>query len=351
MTPEAVAAALIAGKTPEISDMVAYWLATDAAARPKAETVAVLAALSAAPAQDARVEAFVRYVDESYEQTWLSCAAEAVNIVGTGGGASTFNISTTASFVAAAAGAKVLKSGSSAYSGAVGSADILSALGLGRAMPMPVLDAMLSETGIAFAPASAYAPICRRLAIAAQPLPFKVIGRFVNGLGPLICPFAVKASVVGTATPEAFGLIRRVAARTGRHLLAVHSELGVDELLSIGGNRLAWSDAAADANAGDTFDPASIGFAPGPLVLLQGGTLEQNLAMLQDVLRGTAPRAALETVALNAGAVLYAAGLAVDLAAGALRALDCLNSGAALAKLREAQRFAQSVRRSLEAAE
>ena len=347
MTPEAVAAALIAGKTPDISDMVAYWLATDAAARPKAETVAVLAALSAAPAQDGRVEAFVRYVDESYEQTRLTCAAEAVNIVGTGGGASTFNISTTASFVAAAAGAKVLKSGSSAYSGAVGSADILSALGLGRAMPMPVLDAMLSETGIAFAPASAYAPICRRLAIAAQPLPFKVIGRFVNGLGPLICPFEVKASVVGTATPEAFGLIRRVAARTGRRLLAVHSELGVDELLSIGGNQVAWSD-EAEARA---FDPAGIGFAPGPLVLLQGGTLEQNLAMLQAVLRGAAPRAALETVALNAGAVLYAAGLAADLAAGARRALDAVHSGAALAKLREAQRFAQSVRRSLEAAE
>ncbi|WP_149141615.1 hypothetical protein [Gemmobacter caeruleus] len=347
MTPEAVAAALIAGKTPDIADMTAYWLATDAAQRPKAETVAVLAALSAAPTQADRVEAFVRYVDESYEAHQLACGPAAVNIVGTGGGASTFNISTTAAIVAAAAGGTVLKSGSSAYSSSVGSADILSALGLGRPMALPVMNAMLSETGLAFAPASAYAPICRRLAIAAQPLPFKVIGRFINALGPLICPFAVRGSVVGASSPEGYEVIRTVAHRTGRRLLAVHSELGVDELLSIGPNRIGWADGQADSR----LDPATLGLAAGPLVLLSGGTLDHNVALLQDVLRGRAPQAALETVALNAGAVLHVGGRAASVEAGTALALDCLREGAPFGKLRQVQRFAQSVRRHQEAAE
>lgn len=338
MTPQAVAAALIAGTTPEIADMTAYWQATDAAQRPKAETVAVLAALSAAPAQPERIEAFLRHVDASQPPIRLAAAAQAVNIVGTGGGVATFNISTAAAFVAAAAGAQVLKSGSSAYSGRVGAADILTALGLGQPLPLPALEAMLAQTGLAFAPASAYAPICRRLAIAAQPLPFKVIGRFVNALGPLICPFALRGSVVGAATPEAFTMIRAVAHRTGRPLLAVHSTLGADELLSVGANRIGW----ADARPAENLDPADLGLAPGSLDALRGGSLEHNLALLQAVLRGAAPQVALQTVALNAAAVLWVAGRAESLAAGVRLALDCLRDGAAWTKLQEAQRFVQA---------
>jgi anthranilate phosphoribosyltransferase len=347
VTPDAVAAALIAGRTPEVGDMTAYWLATDAGRRPKVETVAVLAALSAAPPRAARIEAFVRYVRDSYEPVRLPAAARAINIVGTGGGQPTFNISTTAAFVAAAAGARVLKSGSSAYSSAVGSGDILAALGLSRALPHDRLDEMLDSVGIAFAPASAYAPICRRLAIAAMPLPFKVIGRFVNLLGPLICPYEVAGAVVGAADEGVFDILRQVGRATGQRLLCVHSLLGVDELLSIGDNRIAWAhlDTEMRLSGGD------LGYRAAPLALLQGGTLDHNVELLKTLLRGQGPAAATETVALNAGAVLYAAGRVATLAEGASVARDCLRDGAPHDLLRKAQRFVREVRTVLEAAE
>lgn len=349
MKPESVAAALVAGQTPDIPDMTAYWLATDAGTRPKPETVAVLAALSATPPDPARIESFVRYADHSHPPVRLHESDRAVNIVGTGGGQPTFNISTTAGFVAAAAGAKVLKSGSSAYSSAVGSADILSALGVSRAMPLTALDDMLGQIGIAFAPASAYAPICRRLAIAAQPLPFKMIGRFVNALGPLICPFQVAGSVVGASTPQGFDSLHQVAGHLGKRLLLVHSELGVDELISVGTNRIGWSGQMAT-------QALNCGPVTGDITGLRGGDLADNLRILLDVLAGTAPQIQLETVALNAGAVLHVAGLAPDIIAGSHLALSAIRDGAALDKLRQAQDFVakmspQTTIRAAEAAE
>jgi anthranilate phosphoribosyltransferase len=345
VNPSDVAGALIAGQTPDLADMVAYWLATDAAQRPKAETVAVLAALSAAPPCAQRMQAFVRYIDESYEPIRLSASDRAVNIVGTGGGIPTFNISTTAAFVAAAAGASVLKSGSSAYSSAVGSADILAALGLGKAMPTAQMDQMLSQIGIAFAPASAYPALCRRLALASLPLPFKMIGRFVNGLGPLICPFSVSASVVGVATPWVFETIRSVSASAGRRILHVHAEAGVDELLSICPNRHGWAEGTVSS-----LDPLDLGLAAGSPHLLRGGSVEENAEFLQLVLRGKGPLVARETVALNAGAVLYAAGKADSITAGTRLALDCLRDGAAYAKLIAAQRFVRALKTDQQAA-
>lgn len=347
MKPDAVAAALIAGRTPDVSDMMTYWLATDAGQRPKQETVAVLAALSSSPAEEERIAAFVRYVREIYEPIGSPAAAQAINIVGAGGGRSTFNISTTAAFVAAAVGVPVLKSGSSAYSSSVGSGDILSALGFGEAMSDDQIGDMLDSVGIAFAPASAYAPICRRLAVAAMPLPFKTIGRFVNSLGPLICPYGVKASVVGASDPRMFSILSAVAGQTGQRVLCVHSELGVDELLSIGMNRVAWSFAPSERR----LCAATFGFDQGPITLLRGGDLDQNLETLKGILKGRGGSIAMQTVALNAGAVLFAAGKTPGIAEGAALALDCIKSGAPFDLLTAAQRHARKNLRRLEAAE
>lgn len=347
MKTEAVAAALIAGGTPDISDMMAYWLATDAGTRPKQETVAVLAALSSRPAEEDRIAAFVQYVCDSYEPVRLPAAAGAINIVGTGGGQPTFNISTTAAFVAAAAGARVLKSGSSAYSSNVGSGDILSALGLGNPMPHERLDEMLETVGIAFAPASAYAPICRRLAIAAQPLTFKVIGRFVNSLGPLICPFAVGGAVIGASDPAMFSIMRNVAGRSGQRVLCVHSELGVDELLSIGTNLIGWSGMSRETR----LSMAEHGFEQGSIMLMRGGNLEHNVETLTDILKGKGRLIARQTVALNAGAVLHAAGRASDIVSGTAMALDCMESGAPFDLLTAARRFVRHARQPMAAAE
>ncbi|MBV2358169.1 hypothetical protein KUH32_00135 [Thalassococcus sp. CAU 1522] len=335
MTPERTAAHLIAGQIPTEEQMRAYWRATDEGLRPRAETVAVLAALSARPSDTGLMRSFVQYVRDSAPPVALRSARQAVNIVGTGGGISTFNISTSAAFVVAAAGGQVLKSGSSAYSSSVGSGDILNALGLSGAKSDDVTDAMLAETGLAFAAQGRYAPICKRLAIAAMPLNFKVIGRFVNALGPLISPYRMRAHVIGTATPTLFRQIHGVAASLDIPALVVHAHLGVDELLSICPNTCQWSNRPSPS----LLDPRELDLQPGTPDALAGGDLQTNIALMTALLKGKAGVVATQTVALNAGAALYAGGAAPDLAAGTQLALTCLADGAPYAKLEQARAF------------
>lgn len=344
MKLDSVAAALIAGNTPDEAEMFAYWGATDTGLRPKAETVAVLAALSAGVTRVELMRSFVHYVRVSYPPAVIDGAARAVNIVGTGGGRATFNISTTAAFVVAAAGGEVLKSGSSAYSSAVGSGDILGALNLGGSPCDSFTQDMLGQTGLAFASAARYAPICKRLAIAAMPLGFKVIGRFVNALGPLICPYVVRGSVVGTSTHRLFDQMHRIAHDLGINALLVHSEMGVDELLSVGMNRVIWSDRQHPEQVA----PADLGLKGGHIDALTGGDLGTNLDIMTAVLRGRANRTCTQTVAMNAGAALFAGGQAATLRAGTKLALDCIAAGAPYGKLCEVQAFAGAARYALE---
>ncbi|WP_349360661.1 anthranilate phosphoribosyltransferase [Stappia sp.] len=333
MSHDATAAAIVAGETPDIDSMVEYWRATDAGARPKPETVAVLAALSATPFTHERVVGFVRYVEETYPPIDLPASDEAVNIVGTGGGPATFNISTTAAFVAAAAGAKVLKSGSPAFSSRAGSFDVLKVLGLAKAQSDEALADCLETVGIGFAPATGYAPICRRLAVASMPLEFKMIGRFVNALGPLICPYRTRGAVVGAATPVLFDIIRTVSAEFGRSVLTVRAECGIDEFVSIGPMRVAWPDDAAPS----IVDPEDLGLRRGRLDALAGGDVEHNARELKAILNNEGGAQATETVALNAAAVLCMSGHAADLGEGIARTREAIRTGAAARKLADAQ--------------
>ncbi len=335
MTPEAIAAAMIAGDMPPHDRMKAYWAETDAVNRPAKETIAVMTALSTQPMDVEAAWGFVDYVAERHPPIELPSCRNAVNIVGTGGGRSTFNISTASALVAAAAGATVLKSGSGAYSSKVGSSDILAALGLGRSMPDPQLDEMVGTVGIGFAPTDRYAPICRRLAVAILPLPFKVVARFVNGLGPLICPYRVSANVIGAPSETLRAAMSTLARRAGLPALTVTSEHGADEFLSVGENRYGWSD------RGDTrtLRGQDIGMAAGSVDDLAGGDRDANLAILRRVLDGRAGAVPTETVAMNAGAVLYAGGIERTLEAGAARALRAIATGAARDKLAEVRDY------------
>ena len=335
MTPDRTAAQLIAGDTPTEDQMRAYWRATDEGLCNRAETVAVLAALSARPSDLGLMRSFVQYVQESAPPVALPSARHAVNIVGTGGGLSTFNISTSSSFVVAAAGGKVIKSGSSAYSSSVGSGDILNALGLPGAKSDHLTDAMLSETGLAFAAQGRYAPILKRLAISAMPLNFKVIGRFVNALGPLISPYKMRAHVIGASSPHLFKQIHGIAASLKIPAFVVHANLGVDELLSICPNICQWNH----QDSASRLDPLELGLASGAPEALAGGDLKTNIALMTNLLQGKAGPVASQTVALNAGAALYAGGVAPDLAAGTKLALECIADGAPYRKLEQARAF------------
>ncbi|WP_136443376.1 hypothetical protein [Pacificoceanicola onchidii] len=337
MTPEQTAGQLIAGRIPTEDQMLDYWRATDEGLRPKAETVAVLAALSALPSNLGMMRSFVRFIREAYPPEALPAARDAVNIVGTGGGRSTFNISTTSAFVVAAAGGKVLKSGSSAYSSSVGSGDILNALGLARTASDEFTNAMLEEVGLAFAAPQRYAPVCKRLAIAAMPLPFKMIGRFVNSLGPLICPYDMKAHVIGASSQRLFEQVHQITGSLEIPAVIVHSNLGVDELLSVATNR--W--VRANETLPHRLLPTDLGLGKDSMLGdLAGGDLQENIGILTDILKGKASRAQMETVALNAGMALQAGGVVRNLAEGTWLALDCMKDGAPYRTLEKAQAFA-----------
>ncbi len=163
----------------------------------KSEVIAFVAALSAKPLRVKDLVYFVRFIESVSPPKEILNSNQAINIVGTGGGIATFNISTTSAFIASAAGAKVLKSGSYRYNSQSGSLDVLTALGLNIHLNLQALEKMLAETGIGFINPNMYSPLLRRLAIAILPLELKDIGGFINTIGPLICPVHVKGQIRG----------------------------------------------------------------------------------------------------------------------------------------------------------
>lgn len=335
MKPGDTAAAILTGRDVDENDMYAYWHSVNAGERPKTEIVSVLAVLAVLPPSTTKMRSFVRFVRDAYPPEALPAATNAVNIVGTGGGRSTFNISTTAAFVVAAAGGRVLKSGSSAYSSSVGSADILTALGLVRSFSDGFVNDMLAETGLAFAAPQRYASICKRLAISAMPLNFKIVGRFVNTLGPLICPYDVRANIIGASTPALMAQIDAIAGDLGLRVMTAHSEIGVDEFLSIGNTQWKW----ADEDKTHRFSGPDNHLCQGGIDALAGGDLSANVDILTKLLQGKGSTIATETVAVNAGAALYAAGHVDDIAAGVHHALECIRDGAPFDKLEQARAF------------
>jgi anthranilate phosphoribosyltransferase len=292
------------------------------------ESAAFLAVLATRPLCAETIVDFVDYVQRRSPVRALPGVSGAVNIVGTGGGRPTFNISTAAALVAAAAGATVVKSGSRAYTSESGSIDVLCALRI----PLPgdpgELAAMVRDTGIGFASEAHGSPVLRRLAASIHPLPWRDVAGFVNTIGPLLSPYAAAGQVIGVARGAHFAAIALAARRLGaRRTLLVHCSLGLDELCSFAPNRAEWID--VDSGPELASGPAGAG----ELGDLAGGDPARNAEIVTDILHGRLRGAARDTVVLNAGAALVVAGAAVTIADGASRAGDAIDSGAARACL------------------
>ena len=297
----------------------------------KPEVVAFLTGLSAKPLSAANVFNFASYVRRVSPPKLLPGSEGAVNIVGTGGGMTTFNISTAAAFVASAAGAKVLKSGSTAYSSQCGSLDVLRALEVPIPEDEAILADMVRELGIGFISASHYAVLLRRLAAMVLPLAFRDVAGFVNTVGPLLCPYQVSAQMIGVSRIEyldvfADAVMRLMRAKT----LLVRADIGMDELCSLGVNhcRLIEGNMRSFVLSGE-----SLGFAGGSPTHLAGGDAAQNAAILREVLAGRRPGVARDTVILNSGALLFIAGITADIKTGIQRAADAIDAGKALGQL------------------
>lgn len=246
-----------------------------------------------------------------------------VDLCGTGGdGLGTFNVSTAASFVAAAAGARVAKHGNRAASGAVGAADVVESLGVRLDLgPERAADA-IRRFGIAFLFAPLFHPAVRHVAAPRRELGFRTV---FNLTGPLCNPAGATRQLLGVFSSRWLEPIARAAKELGsEHVLVVHGCDGSDEITPTGPTR------AVELKDGRlrTFDidPSDLGVPACGLGDLAGGTLERNAAIVRSVLEGVKGPCA-DATALNAGAALYVAGVADDLAAGVTRARQVLEAG------------------------
>jgi len=252
-------------------------------------------------------------------------AGPLVDLCGTGGdGLGTFNVSTAASFVAAAAGARVAKHGNRAASGSVGGADVLEALGARLDLGPERVAEAIARYGIAFLFAPLFHPAVRNVAGPRREIGFRTV---FNLTGPLCNPAGATRQVLGVFSARWIEPVARAAKELGaEHVLVVHGSDGSDEITPAGPTR------AVELRDGRlrTFDidPADLGVSSCVTGDLAGGTLEQNAAIVRAVLSGAkGPRA--DAVALNAGAAIYVSGVATDLSDGVARARRVLESGKA----------------------
>jgi anthranilate phosphoribosyltransferase len=258
-----------------------------------------------------------------------------VDTAGTGGdGGRTFNISTAAALLAAAAGAGVAKHGNRSVSSLSGSADVLEELGFELDLPPDRIARGIDELGFGFMFAPAHHPAMRH----AGPVRTQLAARTVfNVLGPLTNPAGARAQVVGVYAPELVPVIADVLARLGaRRAYVVHGAGGIDELSPAGPN-LVCEVVEGDVHRRE-IDPLDLGIPRCDPADLRGGTAAQNAARIREVFAG-ADGGGRSAVLLNAAGAIAASGRAADLREGIEAAREALDSGAAAARLEELAAF------------
>jgi anthranilate phosphoribosyltransferase len=265
--------------------------------------------------------------------------AHLVDIVGTGGdGAHTFNISTAAMFVCAAAGARVAKHGNRSVSSKSGSADVLEALGALIELPPAQVARCIAETGIGFMYAPIHHPAMRNVAPVRKELGVRTL---FNILGPLTNPADAPNILMGVFHADLVGIQARVLQRLGaKRALVVHGRDGLDELSLAGATLVA--ELRDDRIEEYEVLPGEFGLAMADSAALRVDGPEQSKRIVLDVLDDHAGPAR-DIVLLNAGAALYAAGVAASIGDGIGKARIALASGAARSKLADyidaSQRF------------
>ncbi|MGA9671761.1 MAG: anthranilate phosphoribosyltransferase [Terracidiphilus sp.] len=264
-----------------------------------------------------------------------------VDTCGTGGGGPlTFNISTGAALVAAAAGAKVAKHGNRAVTSLSGSADVLEALGVPVTLGPELAVACLRETGFMFLFAPLYHPAMKAVGPLRRALGFRTI---FNLCGPLTNPAGARSQVIGVLAPSRVLLVARTLAALGaKRAFVVHGTDGIDELTTTGESvvaRVEESEAGGDPTMkAARVTPEMAGLTRATLDQFVGGDVETNARLLYDVLTGI-PGARRDIVLLNAAAALVAAGLALDLKEGVALGAEAINSGQAAVTLEKLRRF------------
>jgi len=292
-------------------------------AAPPIQVAALLAMMRVRGETPEEVAAFARVMRA--RAVHVEAPDGAVDLCGTGAdGLHTFNISTLASFVVAGAGAPVAKHGNRAITSRSGSADLIEALGIPLDPGPEAVGRSIREIGFGFMFAPSYHPAMKHAMPIRRELPMRTI---FNLLGPLSSPARVRRQLLGVADARLVGLIAGALSRLDvERAIVVHGADGSDELSLAGPNHAVLVE---DGTTRDlVIDAVELGLARAPLDALAGGDAQLNAAITISVLGGE-PGAARDVVLLNAGAALFVAGRAADVAEGVALAATSIDTGRA----------------------
>lgn len=273
----------------------------------------------------------------------LADTTNLVDVVGTGGdGAHTFNISTAASFVVAAAGARVAKHGARAVSSKSGAADCLEALGVNINLNPTQVAQCIEQLGVGFMFAPNHHSAMKHAAPVRRELGVRTI---FNLLGPLTNPAGAQNQLIGVFHPDLVGIHIRVLQRLGaRHALTVHGVEGLDEI-SVSGKTLVGELKEGRISEYEVH-PERFNMPLHDPRALRVANVEESMAMVLASLENRAG-AARDIVAVNAGAAIYVCGKAASLEEGVEAALEVIKSGKARARLDEFVAMTKSMNASM----
>ena len=252
---------------------------------------------------------------------------DTLEIVGTGGDrAGSFNISTTTAFVAAAAGIKVAKHGNRAASSKSGTADCLEALGANINLEPEKCVSLLEDAGFCFFFAQKYHTSMKYVGSIRRELGFRTV---FNILGPLTNPIKPSRQLLGVYDEYLLEPLAKVLTSLGvKNGMVVYGREKLDELSTAG------ETAVCEFNNGEyssyVLTPEQFGLTRSTKKDLEGGTPEENAKITRDILSGKDKGPKYETVLMNAGAALYIAGKATDIADGIEKARELIDNGEAL---------------------
>jgi anthranilate phosphoribosyltransferase len=247
-----------------------------------------------------------------------------VDTAGTGGGPSTFNISTTAALIAAGAGCSVAKHGNRSATSRSGSADVLEALGVDIELSSDEVARCIEEIGFGFM----FAPKHHKAMAHVVPVRKELAVRTIfNFLGPLTNPAGATAHLLGVSDRAYQEIIADALVQLGcARALVVNADDGIDELSLASRTRVI---EVAEGGTEEWFVEATeFGLEPAPLDAIPGGEPAENAAVVRSVLEGE-QSSARDVSVLNAGAAIYVAGAAGELQEGVAKAREAIDSGAA----------------------
>jgi anthranilate phosphoribosyltransferase len=252
-------------------------------------------------------------------------STDLLDTAGTGGGASTFNVSTTAALIAAGAGARVAKHGNRSATSKSGSADLLEALGVRIELPPEAVAQCIDEVGFGFMFAPAHHQATKHVVPVRKALGVRTIFNF---LGPLTNPAGAQRQLVGVSDPDFIDLIAAALVELGTERAAVvSSEDGLDEISISGETMLV--EVGPRGTERHAISPERVGLERADLNSVRGGTPQENAQVTTSILSGSELGPPRSLAVINAGAALYIAGRAEGFEQGTRLAEQAIDSGAA----------------------